>query len=277
MTRPASSPAGSPQGKLAQESGTKNGIKCQPSSPLRGGSAGESGTKCGTDLQTGDPFFWKKLAASWTKNGKDIQPSQFLGGLQRVLSELQEAGSVLYPPLFVSIDGRCGGGTSTLARALETHLEIPVNVLHMDDFFLPPERRTPQRLSLPGGNMDLERCARELLDPLSRGKPGLLRPFDCHTGTFLPETQVPPRSLTILEGTYSAHPELAAYPQLRLFLTCSPQVQLARLERREGPERLRAFREIWIPREEAYFKAFRVPEGCDLVMDTTDLDLEDLT
>ena len=193
------------------------------------------------------------------------------------LSELQGAGLERCPPLFVSIDGRCGGGKSTLAQCLKNRLEIPVNVLHMDDFFLPPEKRTPQRLSLPGGNMDLERCARELLGPLSRGKPGLLRPFDCHSGTFLPETQVPPRPLTILEGTYSAHPELAAYPQLKLFLTCSPKVQLARLERREGPERLKAFRETWIPREEAYFKAFRVPEGCDLVMDTTDLDLEDLT
>ena len=41
-------------------------------------------------------------------------------------------------------------------------------VFHLDDFFLPFEKRTPQRLSTPGGNVDHERAQRELFLPLSR-------------------------------------------------------------------------------------------------------------
>ena len=69
--------------------------------------------------------------------------------------------------LLIAVDGRCASGKTTLAATLEE--ETGCNVVHMDDFFLRPEQRTPQRLAEPGGNVDYERFRQEVILPLSRG------------------------------------------------------------------------------------------------------------
>ena len=57
--------------------------------------------------------------------------------------------------VFVAIDGPCASGKTTLAALLQRRFDG--NVLHMDDFFLRPEQRTPERFAEPGGNVDRER------------------------------------------------------------------------------------------------------------------------
>ena len=57
--------------------------------------------------------------------------------------------------LLIAIDGRCGSGKSTLGAYLQQ--KMYVNLLHMDDFYLRPEQRTPMRREEPGGNVDRER------------------------------------------------------------------------------------------------------------------------
>lgn len=49
----------------------------------------------------------------------------------------------------------------------------------MDDFFLPPELRTAERLSQPGGNVHYERFSAEVADGILRGKPFEYSVFDC--------------------------------------------------------------------------------------------------
>ena len=56
---------------------------------------------------------------------------------------------------FVAIDGPCASGKTVFAASL--HERFGGNVLHMDDFFLRPEQRTPERFAEPGGNVDRER------------------------------------------------------------------------------------------------------------------------
>ena len=74
--------------------------------------------------------------------------------------------------------------------------------------------------------------------------------------------------LALVEGSYALHPELYRYYHTRIFLTCSPAVQRQRLLEREGTAGLARFQARWIPLEEAYFQTFRLPERCDLVLDT---------
>lgn len=50
--------------------------------------------------------------------------------------------------VFVAIDGPCTSGKTTLATVLQRR--FGGNVLHMDDFFLRPEQRTPERFAEPG-------------------------------------------------------------------------------------------------------------------------------
>lgn len=168
-------------------------------------------------------------------------------------------------PAVAAVDGRCGSGKTSFARLAEELL--PCTVVHMDDYYLPPDRRAPNWEEIPGGNMDLERFAREVLAPARRGEAVSYRPYRCRTGTFAPARLLPPRPLTLVEGSYSLHPALRDRYDLRVFLTCSPEEQLRRLKAREG-ERFSAFSGRWIPLEERYRLACR-PEADSLTVDTT--------
>ncbi len=173
-------------------------------------------------------------------------------------------------PVIVAVDGRCASGKTTFAQRVGALFD-DCNVFHMDDFFLPPEKRTPERLSTPGGNVDYERSATELFEPLRREEAVAHRRFDCSTMTMGEPEGIPFRQLNIVEGSYALHPALAGYSQLRIFFTCSPEVQLARLSRRENPESLEKFRERWIPMEENYFGSLSVESRCDITVDTSRL------
>lgn len=170
-------------------------------------------------------------------------------------------------PGIVAIDGRCGSGKTGLARLIAQL--FPCSVFHMDDFFLPFDKRTPQRLAQPGGNVDYERVLSEVLEPLSRGQDVVYRPFDCGTGGLLASRTVPFSPLTVLEGSYSHHPALAERYDLKLFLTCTQKEQRRRLLQREGTQGLSPFLERWIPLEEQYFSACHIEEESDLTVDTT--------
>ena len=76
----------------------------------------------------------------------------------------------------VAIDGNSGAGKSTLGALLAA--VYGGNLYHMDDFFLPPERKTTARLAEPGGNVDWERFRDEVLSRL--GAPFSYRPWRCH-------------------------------------------------------------------------------------------------
>ena len=162
----------------------------------------------------------------------------------------------------VAIDGRCTAGKTTLASRLAEHYDC--NVFHMDDFFLRPEQRTPERFAEPGGNVDYERFRQEVLVPLATGEAFSYRPFDCSTFTLAESRQVEPRKITIVEGTYSLHPYFGEPYDLKICLTVSPEVQRQRVLQRPAFLHQRFF-ESWIPMEERYFETFAVAEKCDLV------------
>lgn len=60
----------------------------------------------------------------------------------------------------IAMDGRAAAGKTTLAEELAVTLGGAV--VHMDDFFLPGELRTPERLAAPGGNVHAERFVEEV-------------------------------------------------------------------------------------------------------------------
>ncbi len=165
--------------------------------------------------------------------------------------------------VLIAIDGRCASGKTTLAENLRK--ELSCNLFHMDDFFLRPEQRTPERYSEPGGNVDRERFSEEVLEPLLTGMPFSYRPFDCRSMSLGDPVRVIPSAVEIVEGTYSCHPDLRESFDLRIFITTAPEKQLARLTVRNSAD-LETFRRKWIPLEECYFSAFSVEKHCELVL-----------
>lgn len=167
--------------------------------------------------------------------------------------------------LLVAIDGRCGCGKSSLAQLLAQ--EFGAGLFHMDDFYLPFDRREADWRQLPAGNMDLERFRDEVLQPLSAGQTVLYRAYDCAHDRYLPPRAIPFQPLSIVEGSYSQHPLLAPFYDYRLFVTADRETQLCRLRSREGAH-FAAFESTWIPMEEAYFKRYAIERGADRVLNT---------
>lgn len=166
---------------------------------------------------------------------------------------------------FVAIDGPCASGKTVFAASL--HERFGGNVLHMDDFFLRPEQRTPERFAEPGGNVDRERFEAEVLKPLAAGKAVRYRPWDCHTGDFATSRSVEPAALTVVEGSYSMHPALRGYYDLTMCLIIDPSERLRRLEAR-NPRMLQRFIDEWIPLENRYFESTNTQGSADLLVDT---------
>lgn len=186
----------------------------------------------------------------------------------RVVSErfaryaaLFEAAARLPEGAILAVDGMCASGKTELSNALGFVLRAPV--FHMDDFFLPAEKRTPERLSEVGGNVDRERFREEVLAPLAEGKPVSYRRFDCGTMSILPPVEIQPGRLNIVEGAYACHPELRGYYACTACLTVPKQEQLRRIRARDGEKMLERFRTLWIPMENRYLEADRIREQAD--------------
>ena len=154
--------------------------------------------------------------------------------------------------VIIAIDGKCTSGKTTLAAQLAEIYDC--NLFHMDDFFLRPEQRTPQRYEEVGGNVDYERFHTEVLLPLKASQAFSYRPFDCKTFTLSEPVSVPRKQLNIIEGSYCLHPYFGDPYDLKVLLTIDPETQRQRVLKR--PAFLQeAFFQKWIPLENRYFDA----------------------
>lgn len=164
----------------------------------------------------------------------------------------------------IAIDGRCASGKTTLAKELSE--ELGAGVIHMDDFFLPGEMRTGERLREPGGNVHYERFATEVLAGLRSKASFSYGRFDCRRMEIAGRVIVPEGRLRIVEGAYSCHPYFGNYMDLRIFRDVPPEIQCGRIRARNGETALKKFREKWIPMEETYFGAYRIAEQADIII-----------
>ena len=176
-----------------------------------------------------------------------------LARIDRALSQ----GSVT-----VAVEGGSASGKTTLGKLLAELYDC--NVFHMDDFFLRPEQRTAERYAEIGGNVDRERFLEEVLIPHSKGEAVNYRKFDCSTFSLGSSERIVPRKLTVVEGAYSMHPELAPYYDLSVFLDISPEAQRVRIGKRNPSPMAERFFNEWIPLEQVYFNKMHVKQRCDM-------------
>lgn len=164
--------------------------------------------------------------------------------------------------LIIAIDGRCASGKTTLAAALSK--KIGCEVIHMDDFFLQPYQRTAKRYQEAGGNVDHERFEKEVLIPLRKCGACTFQRYDCSLQRLSEEVSIDAQSVIIVEGSYSLHPCLYSYYDLKIFLDIDKKKQMDRIKKRNGEDRLEIFLSTWIPLEEKYFSVCQIKEKCEL-------------
>ncbi|MBO9606434.1 MAG: hypothetical protein J7639_10805 [Paenibacillaceae bacterium] len=173
-------------------------------------------------------------------------------------------------PLVVAIDGGSGAGKSTLAEAIVLHTDA--TVIHCDDFFLATitdaewDTYTPEqkcRLCI-----DWQRVRKEVLEPLLEGRAARYHPFSFETEDGLAHNWVRkvPAKAIILDGIYSARPELSDLVHLTVLVNVLPEVRHRRHNSREGNDDVE-WHTRWDPSEDYYFTAVRDPASFDLVVD----------
>lgn len=166
--------------------------------------------------------------------------------------------------IIIAIEGGCTSGKTTLASKLSEIYDA--NVIHMDDFFLPFEMRTEERMKEIGGNIDYDRFNAEVAEKIIKNETFSYGIFDCSSGKIKKTVTVEPKRLNIVEGVYSMHPLFDKIYTLKAFLMISKDEQITRLKAR-NPEKFQRFINEWIPKENEYFSHFRIKEKCDLVLD----------
>lgn len=167
--------------------------------------------------------------------------------------------------IIIAIDGRCASGKTTLGEKLKT--AFAGNLFHADDYFLRPFQRTEERLALPGGNFDKERFTEEIIAGILSGKDFSYTPFDCSLLALGEKREVKRNRLSIIEGSYSCHPEISESYDMKVFVTTDKATQESRILSR-NKDKAPMFFSKWIPLEEKYFSYFGIEESCDYLIVT---------
>ena len=167
----------------------------------------------------------------------------------------------------VALDGMAAGGKTTLAAAISR--AVPGSyVVHMDDFFLPQEKRTREHYARTLAWADVERVRSEVLAPLHRGEGAVYRPYVHHPKPeFLAPVHIPASfRAVIVEGAYALNPALFSFYDLRFLLTVSPETQRQRILERNGEAMLPRFLSEWIPMENRHIAANNLESRTDAII-----------
>jgi uridine kinase len=184
---------------------------------------------------------------------------------------LEAMARVSAAPLVVALDGRSGAGKSTLAAAVA--VRTGARVIDGDDFYAGGTAEYWDAMAAPqkvAHVMDWRR-QRPVLEDLRRRRAAswLRYDWDADDGSHsLQPVTCLPGDLVILEGAYSARPELTDLVSLRVLLQTEDRERRRRLLSREGPDYRAEWEDRWAEAEDHYFTSVMPPTSFDLVLST---------
>ena len=185
--------------------------------------------------------------------------------------------------VIVFIDGFAASGKTSLSlNELKNkyNLKDKVDIIHIDDFYLPKNNKEnifnnlDKLDSYLNGNIDYLRFNKEISNNLinllinktiSSFKYGI---FSCKEQQINKEIEVNIKNksrLTIIEGTYSLSNKIDLKSDLDLFLILTKEEELERLKLRESPSNFNNFQNIWMRLERNYFSSLNLQNN-DLIV-----------
>jgi uridine kinase len=173
----------------------------------------------------------------------------------------------------VAIDGPGGSGKSTLAAELGERLRGlgQVTIVHGDDFYRPLAAEDRLRLSPQDGYaqyFDWQRLRDQVLSRLAAGIAGQYQRYDWPAGVLAAgEVHHAPRSgVVIVEGVYTARPELAGYYDLTVWVDTPWETCMRRLDERGHDHGPGNWNERWRAAEEHYIATTQPGTRLDLAV-----------
>lgn len=175
-------------------------------------------------------------------------------------------------PVLVALDGRSGTGKSTLAHAVAARVEASIVV--SDDFYAGGNddvwsgRSASEKVA---HCIDWRRMRMEVLEPLLANKPASWHPLDFQPGNgwigWKEElSTLEPAPVILLDGIYSARPELADLVDVAVLIETDDLVRRKRLVVREGQDFMQRWHQLWDAAEDYYFTHIRPRASFDLLL-----------
>jgi uridine kinase len=214
------------------------------------------------DDSGGDP-----AAAPYDDRGaaRTASNSPWAAAAQAVTSAIADWRATRADVLIVAMDGHGTAGKSTLAA--EVARVTAAALVHTDDFFLQQPAPSGHRPSGPRSlrqYYDWRRIRAEALEPLRAGRNATFRCFDWSRGTGLGGVAtVRPSGLILLEGVFSAAPELSDLVDWSVFVDTPERERLRRLQAQVAPDDWDA---DWLAVQQSYFDRTRPVASFDLVV-----------
>lgn len=196
--------------------------------------------------------------------------------IDQILAAIQRTKTLHRRPIVVALDGGSGAGKTTVACLVQQLTDAAL--VHLDDFYntnVPrdqwSQRSVTQRLR---DVFDWERLRRHALDPLRAGQSGRWYAFDFVSGlgpngTYGLQsevTEVAPAAVILLEGAYSASPQLTDLIDLAVLIEVPAAERHRRTALREDARFLERWHAIWDEVEAYYFTLVRPRASFDLVV-----------
>ena len=175
--------------------------------------------------------------------------------------------------VLIAIDGLGGSGKSTLAAALvDRHGAV---VVHGDDFYRPMGAGERAALDPEQGYQryfDWQRLRDEVLIPLAARRSAGYRRYDWAAKALISDEihTVAPVGMVVVEGVYSARPELAAFYDLVVYVDTPPGESMQRLRARGHDHGPIDCESRWRSAEEHYLAVARPREHANLVISGTE-------
>jgi uridine kinase len=188
-----------------------------------------------------------------------------------LVTRIRSLVSDRFTPLIVALDGRSGAGKSTLAAKVAVGTEA--SVIDGDDFY---SRGADAEWDAMTAAEKAAHCIdwrqqRQVLKALSQGRPASWNPYDWEADDGHPADRKTcnPAPVIILEGVYSARPELADLLDLRVLFDAPAELRRERLIHRENADYRTDWNARWDEAEQWYFGVVMPPQAFDLVIRAT--------
>lgn len=182
--------------------------------------------------------------------------------IEHKVIQLDNYLSLLPSKSIISLEGRCASGKSTITSKLKHKYTI----IPIDDFFLPINLKTKERLNEIGGNINYELVKKMLVELKQALKRNLevfsYSAFDCSKQEYYTK-EIILKDKVILEGVYSASIYFRELIDKTAYLFVDKETQLKRINNRSLKEK---FINEWIPLEEKYFEHILIEEIADIII-----------